>query len=355
MKRSYGYSAYRGRNRGRKVLVALIIILVLVLIAALAAFFLLQSHIYFGDDGKVHIELSGSAPEEEPPAPSVGTVVVVTPTPGAEASAPPRAALDLAEIPAGESVTAEALTARGANGALFVMKGTDGMLTYVSQLPQAVSMGTSGANTAWNEALGAMNGEEGLYTVARVSCFRDDRAPRMNNALALRSYAGNWLDEEGVRWLNPAVPETRAYLTGICRELAELGFDEIWLDAPCYPTNGELANIRVGTTYDPEGLTGPVETFYEEVRAALADYPHVKVSYTASSEVVTGAGDESGQTMELLKEYAYRLYLPAPDSSESVAAYSSALEGMAEPVYLTDSAYLSQAPAGGRILTSAEN
>ena len=59
------------------------------------------------------------------------------------------------------------------------------MLGYVSDLPQAISMGTSAADPELNGAIRTLN-DSGLYTIARISCFKDNRAPRMDNSLAIR-------------------------------------------------------------------------------------------------------------------------------------------------------------------------
>ena len=65
--------------------------------------------------------------------------------------------------------------------------------------------------------------------MARVSCFRDNTVPRTHPERALRNTICYWRDD-GYRWFSPVYPEVRSYLTGLCLELAGLGFDEILLD-----------------------------------------------------------------------------------------------------------------------------
>lgn len=218
-----------------------------------------------------------------------------------------------------EGTAAAQVQSVGGTAAVFNMKSDDGMLGYVSGLPQAVAMGSSQADPGLNDAIRALNETE-LYTIARISCFRDNRAPRMNNELSLRTNSGyNWTDPEGIRWTNVAVAGVREYLVGICQELAELGFDEILLDNAGYPTEGNLSYIKTGDTYDPEKLSEPVEQFYEEVAAALAD-TGVKLSIATQPGVLDGTGDQSGQTPALLGAYGERVYVTVPERPDSYAA-----------------------------------
>lgn len=369
MRSNYGYDSYRGRSKTRSILMGIIILLLIVLILAVAAFFLLQDRVYYGDDGKAHIDLPSFLVRDNDPEPSQAPVVqtpnlvIVTPEPTPEPSqepvfspvALPRSALTDGSAP-------ETVAQAGGSAALFDMKDDEGTLGYVSQLPQAISAGASAAQPGLNEAIASLNDTEGLYTVARVACFRDNLVPKMNNTLALRSPIGNWRDQEVVRWLSPAVAEARSYVTGVCRELAELGFDEIWLDYAGFPTSadGSLSNLVVGERYDPETLSQEVERFYQEVTAALTDYPQVKVSVSASNQLFSGTGDESGQTLELLKTYAHRIYVPGPADSAAAKAYEKTQAELGEdlplPVYTTP-AYDREPPAtsfppvgGGQIL-----
>ena len=68
-----------------------------------------------------------------------------------------------------------------------------------------------------------------------------------------------------------SLPTVRQYVTGICVELADMGFDEIVLDNSGWPTTGRLDHIRGGDDPSADRLTAPVEAFYQEVREALKE------------------------------------------------------------------------------------
>ena len=179
-------------------------------------------------------------------------------------------------------------------------------------------------------AIRLLNGGE-LYTVARVSCFRDNTIPRWHNSLALRTSSGNWRDGTDSRWLSAASAEARGYVAGVCRELAELGFDEILLDCCGFPTQGELDRLQAGENYDPEDLTGPVEAFLDELDAALADHPETRLSVMTSRTVLTGGSDGSGQTLALLEEHQLRPLVQEDGAPLPELDWTQAVPVTAEP------------------------
>ncbi len=124
----------------------------------------------------------------------------------------------------------------------------------------------------------------------------------------------------------------------MCRELAELGFDEILLENSGYPTEGNLHYIKKGEAYDPDvqfdrGLAAPVGEFYAALKEAMKDYPDTKISYSAGAGVLSKEGDLSGQTPFMLGEFAHRVYVPAPESED---AYASGLQVLAETGFTED-------------------
>ncbi len=330
--RPYGYKAYRGRSGTKLVLTFLVAVLVVILALALIFFFFAQQYIVYGDDGKAHVDLPFlQAPSPSPPPSPVQSpnlIVIVTPSPSAAPTptAAPQSVLTAVELPLTaltDGSAADRVAAAGGSAAVFTMKGPDGMLAYVSSLETAIQAETSAADPALNDAIRALNDGE-LYTVARVSCFKDDAGPKSfpyRDGVNLYSEIGNWRDADGVRWYSPAAPQARDYLAGICAELAGLGFDEILLENCAFPTEGSLNRIVRGDSYNEATFTEDLDEFYVQVREALADYPQVRLSITAAPGVMAGdPADKSGQTLELLKTHADRVWFPAPGEADWSAA-----------------------------------
>lgn len=313
--RGNAYDSYRGRNRFATFLKVLIVLLLLVLAVGVAALFFLEPYLVYSADG-VRLDLPPffQGQEDAPVTSTQPPVVVSTVQPTATPERQEEFRGVILERSALYDGTAQTQGQQaGANAIIFDMKADDGTLAYISQQEMAQTAGVSAEDPAINAAIQLVNGGE-LYTVARVSCFRDNTVPRWSNSWAVRSSSGNWRDEGNSRWLSVGNAEARAYVVGICQELAGLGFDELLLDNCGYPVQGRVDRIRSGEDYDSEDLTGPVEQFFQELQAALADYPEVKLSVVTTPELLSGTGDTSGLTLTLLEEYGVRVLAAADES-----------------------------------------
>ena len=203
--------------------------------------------------------------------------------------------------------------ADGYDGVILPMKTADGALGYVSALPLAADAGASSGDPDRNEVLRALNDTPGLYTVAQVSCLRDSALVREEPGLSLHRVSGSpWLDESRQGWLDPAQPQVQSYLIGLCRELAQLGFDEILLTDCGFPTQGDLDSLRA-----VEEKEETLETFCRQLQGALADTP-VTLSVMGQRDSVT-ADPVSSQTTALLATFG-RVWTQAEDQ-EALAAF----------------------------------
>ena len=153
--------------------------------------------------------------------------------------------------------------------------------------------------------------------MAQVSCLRDARLGGAEPGLALRRVSGSpWRDEAGHTWLDPAQEEVQTYLIGLCRELAELGFDEILLTHCAYPTQGRRDALR------PAGdRQAHLAAFCRRLQGALADFD-VTLSLQGQGDW-READAPSGQTEDLLATFG-RVWA-AEEDQESLAAFAPAL------------------------------
>ena len=280
-------------------------------VLGVAALFFLEPYWVVSADG-AQLRLPWSqqtpAPSAEPIPFSSSPVVVVTP----EIQTP--AYLHAAFLPDEalyDGSAAARLTEAGAEAALFDMKTDEGLLHYRSELPLADQAGVNPKDTALNAAILALNGTDGLYTVARVSCFRDNSLPKARNDMAVRSPAGNWRDNGGYRWLSPSSSDAQGYLIDICLELAGLGFDEILLDNAGYPVDGNLDYIVRNDAYDSALFPATVRGFYTDLVQRLEEqYPEVVLSVVTDRDTLEAAtSEESGQTLSGMAERMDRIWV----------------------------------------------
>ena len=333
--RGYGYGAYRGRSRSRTVLKVIIAVLVLVLILVGGCYLVLERFGVYGSDGSFHLDLPFARTSPTPEPEETEPLVVVSSEPEPTPSPTPELeeVLHAVELPRSaltDGTAQSQVEAAGGNAAVFDMKADDGSLGYVSSVALAVSTGASADDETLNQAIQTLNSGD-LYTVARVSCFRDNTVPYNEPSLGVKTNKNyNFRDADDIRWMSATSAEARQYVTDLCLELAGLGFDEILLDNSGYPTSGYLNTIKVGDAYDSSQFSTVVSAFYAQVKAALeARYPDVKLSVVTDQGVLrTGSDADSGQTLAALAAGADRVWADLGDMTMAEAQAALAAAGM---------------------------
>ena len=199
------------------------------------------------------------------------------------------------------------------------MKDSQGDLAWRSgeSLAARVSSGDETINGAledWNRG--------DVYTIARVCAFRDNTVPYQNNSVALKASYGNWRDELGLRWLNPDSEKARSYLIGLCRELAQLGFDEIMLDQCWFPTQGKLDQIVKNGSYADGRFAESVEDLFAQLSQAVEPYG-TRLS-VCLPENYQGAAATGGLSEKCLEKDIQRIWT-IPEAGETGAELAQRL------------------------------
>lgn len=329
----YGYQEYRGRSRGRTVLI-FIIALLAVLLAAGTAFYLLVDIEYTPNGMVIHWPWAQESETPPPPTapppelPSVAVEVVEpsptpepTPTPTPEPTYNPIAAVTVTTAQLRDGSAAQAVAAAGGNALVVEMKGIKGRLAWQSQAELAATLWANAADDRTAQAVRELAENTELYLVARVQCFRD---PLMASSWVgtLMTRGGNlWHDAQGVGWSSPASRDAVDYLSQLCLELAEMGFDEILLDSAGYPDFGEVNVLATGDNR-PEDRTVPVAAFWARLSEELAE-KGTALSVQTTEDALRGDNAFSGATAANLARYAARVWLPAPVKGSDYAAILS--------------------------------
>lgn len=326
-RRRGNFQTYYGRrpSRGTSFLKWIIVFLLAVLVVAVGVYFLLQEGLVYDKDG-VHLVLPWN--REEPVEPST------TPSPSPEPSEPviiiePEPEPTLREL-AQENLqavevtltgllsghAAEQVVTAGGNAALLEMKRPDGTLNYVSSVDLAVSAGASGSDTAVNLIIRDLIKED-IYTIAKVSCFRDHLLGA-DSAYALLTNSGyRWASDDNLRWTCPAKEGVQDYLTALCVELAQMGFDEILLTDCGYPTAdmGPLGWIRKGSAYPAGELDTVLGPFLAKVKEALEPYD-TRLSVTAFASELAGETRTTGLNLTNVLENCDHVWVDAEAAAE---------------------------------------
>lgn len=351
-KNKYGYSEYRGRGGGRARMVLLFIIALLaVLLAAGTAFYAMVDLEYSENGVLIHWPW---APKESSPLPPISSDPIQVDTPPVEVTVEPSLPPEPTPTPppAYEVIGAVTVTpaqlrsgsaaqmAASAGGTALVveMKDMNGRLAWPSQAALALQLGTGAADDRTAQAVRELAENTELYLVARVQCFRDPILAR-NWVGSLMTRGGNvWHDYQGLGWSSPASQQAVDYLSALCLELAEMGFDEILLDSAGYPDFGEVNVLAVGENR-PEDRTVPVSAFWARLSGELEE-KGVALSIQTTEDALRGDNAFSGATAAGMAQYAARVWLPAPVKGSDYASIlaNAGMENTAARVVVKDAA-----------------
>lgn len=317
-----GYQSYRGRNHGK---LALVIVLVLILLAAVG-YLVAQEYMVYDDEGHRHLELpflkKGQTEQSQQPedtTPDDVDLIIDEP------ERPMLKEFHARQLP--DTVLTEdpsAVLAEHPEAVVIPVKLRDGTVTYDTQTAARDTVTTGGPETLTSLKT-LLSGD--TWTVARIACFADmDFANAQPDQAGLLRTGDGWLwyDDDAACWLDPGKAAAREYLVQLCKECAELGFDEILLDYCTYPIHGRLDRIDYGSVTN---LTDTLSVFVEGVREAL---PKTTALSVLVRDQVTADANDGGVTLALLTEHFDRIYVDA--DTVDAAALQGLLPADFDPV-----------------------
>lgn len=198
------------------------------------------------------------------------------------------------------------------------IKENGGKLNYTSALAIA-----EGKNLTAATAQGVQTGIAACKTAAlpvigRISCFEDDTITRQAKNLSIHTKSGvTWLDQVNKRHLDPYKDEASAYLSGIVKECAAMGLQEVILTDYVFPAKGQQKLIG----YKDNGISksAVLEKRLAEFQQSAGE---MKVSVELSeSDAPGGKNALTGLDVASLYKTAWRVYAPlAGQSAEGQAA-----------------------------------
>ena len=154
----------------------------------------------------------------------------------------------------------------GVKGLCLQMKDESGMLAWLSTVDLASSLAL---NSAWNPSAELMELKaDGWYLVAEISCAVDTALATKNGDVALRDTMGAVYETSAGSWVDLWNRDVREYTEALCRDLLELGFDEVILDHVEHPQGEAIYTREVASGLDH---TASIMNFSIAVREALEE------------------------------------------------------------------------------------
>lgn len=321
MARSNGPEVYRGRRKRLNVLGVVFGALAALILLTVVLFFGLQKYIVFEHDG-VRVALPGAAAGEDGPLPNdetaPGQVNAVLEITDPDYSAVPAAAgeglADMAAVfvPAqdvsmsGVGRYMSVMSSYNANALVLEVKPVSGQLVWASSSPTAAAYSLNGTLDLEAMVAALRQQDDELYLVAQLSCCIDGLLAERCPSAALRFATGAaYADSEGA-WLDPYSATVSAYLTELCSELAEMGFDELLLKSLSLPITEEAIgfSVELSSTPTPEAAVCGLAV---ELTNALEAYAIPVSAILDTTSLRSGLADKSGQNLELFGKVFDRL------------------------------------------------
>lgn len=323
MARSNGPEVYRGRRKRLNVLGVVFGAIAALILLTVVLFFGLQKYIVFEHDG-VRVALPGAAAGEDGPLPNDETApeqvnAVLEITDPDYSAVPATAGEGLADMAAvfvpaqdvsmsGVGRYMSVMSSYGANALVLEVKPVSGQLVWASSSPTAAAYSLNGTLDleAMVAALRQQDEDDELYLFAQLSCCIDGLLAERCPSAALRFATGAaYADSEGA-WLDPYSATVSAYLTELCSELAEMGFDELLLKSLSLPITEEAIgfSVELSSTPTPEAAVCGLAV---ELTNALEAYDIPVSAILDTTSLRSGLADKSGQNLELFGKVFDRL------------------------------------------------
>jgi len=165
------------------------------------------------------------------------------------------------------------------NAIVLDVKSEEGMILFKGKVPICDELGLVNPLIPDIEALVKRMKDGGLYTIARMVCFKDNGIVEHYPDFALKLSDGSVYSEKGLVWLNPYNHDVWEYLASVAASIAELGFDEIQLDYVRFPTDAQMS--RVEFTEEMTGGLSKTEIFIDFAKFMMYKLSPYDVSVAA--------------------------------------------------------------------------
>lgn len=327
MGRKYHYNqVYRGRQGGSSFLKGLVTVLAIALLLVVAFLIYVSiRYMEYTDDGP-KLNLPWLQDDAQPTQqPRVSDFIIIDGEPELSESATPEPIeqpLRALEVSPADvtGAAAQAMAAQAGAGALVIpVQDKEGNLAWQTALELAQE--DMNGDAAFNAALSGLVQSGQLHLTARLSGFRDLWTSVYARDLAILYPSGKlWYDSGGISWISLSSEAARDYVTGLCLELAEMGFDEILLEHAGYPDSGRVGGIAAGDRYPASGREALVSAYLEQLSQKLEEAGAVLSVRVPDKQPDAGAA--SGVTPAALKAVGGRIWLPEGADTQ---AWTSAL------------------------------
>ena len=227
------------------------------------------------------------------------------------------------------------------------MKSPGGTLSWKSGVSEASAYGVNGT-AELADAIQSVKGQN-IYLVAVVSTCVDSLMAERYAATALQTASGSAYTDGSGGWVDPYNTFTRTYLVSLCKELRELGFDEVafsYLQQPLAATE-----LKYASQSGSPSRTDAVVALAKYLRANLTA-TGLRVSAIVSADsILQKQAELSGQDMTVLPKLLDRVCVFA--TTDNVSTLQNAIAADSSFDAATRFVpFLAKAPESGSYVTT---
>ncbi|SFE98119.1 hypothetical protein SAMN05216378_4592 [Paenibacillus catalpae] len=183
------------------------------------------------------------------------------------------------------------------NSMVIDIKDDNGYITYPTQSPELLKLGTAKKYISDVHALMSKLEAHKVYPIARIVVFKDTVLAKKHPEFSYRHEDGSlWANGNGDSFVNPYIPEVWEYNVAIAKEAVSLGFKEIQFDYVRFPEGFEKKADSLAFTKTDQSRVDAVAGFVQYAREQLEPLG-VRVSvdifgYAASVPAAEGIGQD---------------------------------------------------------------
>ncbi|MBI2865165.1 MAG: carboxypeptidase-like regulatory domain-containing protein [Chloroflexi bacterium] len=156
------------------------------------------------------------------------------------------------------------------NAVVFDVKGDYGYLSYPTGVPLAREIQAEKIMVKDMDAMVASLKKRNIYAIARIVVFKDDELASKRPDLAVKTRGGGaYVDNEGLRWVDPFRKEVWDYNIAIAVEVARKGFDEVQFDYVRFPSEGSVGSNVYSKQPTEESRVAAIAGFLAAAHARL--------------------------------------------------------------------------------------
>lgn len=213
------------------------------------------------------------------------------------------------------------------NAVMLELKPASGMLAWKTNVEFADAYGLNGT-TDLKPIISAFK-EKNIYVIAQLNCLVDNSLSAHYSQMVLKTSDGEEYADGAGTWLDPYNSDLRSYIIALCRELSDMGVDEIVLHNVKIPSADTVTYAFSASTSTEPTPVSAVSGFALDVTRALRSCS-AKISVRCDSEVALASGEDAAtaQNAELFFKLFDRVYCVT--DAERASSISASAAGLIE-------------------------